>query len=125
MLFLIIEVKNPDLIQDHSFCMLCREAYLYPHPSLSLWFNSDHNSKCEDAVLIWNRKSESDVESRAWLKMLGSLHEVDSPGIQKSRCLCKDVALGVGWKLRKNKGGEVGGGVVLLLGAEEAMCICK
>ena len=39
-------------------------------------------------------KSGADVESRAWLRVQGSLDEVDCLGIQKSRCLCKAVQVG-------------------------------
>ena len=39
-------------------------------------------------------KSGVDVESRAWLRVQGSLDEVDCLGIQKSRCLCKAVQVG-------------------------------
>lgn len=66
-------------------------------------------------------KSGANVESRAWLRVLGSLDEVDHLGIQKSRCLCKDVPVGDGG----DRGREASRGMVLLIGAEADMCTFK
>lgn len=35
-------------------CCAKKKKHVLVIPILSLWFNSDHNSKREDIVLIWN-----------------------------------------------------------------------
>lgn len=45
--------------------------YLYLHLYSSWWFNSDHKSKCEDIVLIWNGEKWSRYRIQALAKGVG------------------------------------------------------
>lgn len=73
-------------------------------------------------------KSGTDVESGVWLMVLENYHKVDYLGIKKSDVFARmwqGVRSGRGCYEKLGRGKEMSKSIVLLIGGEAAIYICK